>query len=148
MGNMTGEASVHVDAAPERCYEIAADVDHISEWQGGVQRVEVLERDAEGRAVLIEMHTDAKVRTIKSRIAFEYDPPAGLSWKQVKGDLKSVVGSWSFEADGDGTLATYRLDGDPGRVIGMLIRGPVEGKLRDLLVSARPGELKIRAEAG
>jgi hypothetical protein len=28
----------------------------------------------------------------------------------------------------------------------MLVRGPVEGKLRNMLVMARPGELKARAE--
>ena len=66
---------------------------------------------------------------------------------QEKGDLKSVEGAWILEDLGDGrTRATYQLDADPGRVLGMLIRGPVEGKLRDILVNARPGELKKAIE--
>ena len=40
------------------------------------------------------------------------------------------------------------LDSDPGRVLGMIIRGPVETATRALLVNARPGELKKRVEGG
>jgi ribosome-associated toxin RatA of RatAB toxin-antitoxin module len=146
---MDGTATEEISAPIERCYEIAADVDNISEWQNGVQKVNVLERDDQDRPLLVELVTDAKVTTIKTRVRFSYDAPNGLSWKQEKGDLKSLVGSWSFESAGNGTTrATYSLDGDPGMVLGMLVRGPVEGKLRDLLVNGRPGELKARAEAG
>ncbi|HVL96313.1 MAG TPA: SRPBCC family protein [Solirubrobacteraceae bacterium] len=147
MGKMEGSNTIEINAPVERCYEIAADVDNIDQWQNGVQRVEVLERDGDGRALVAEISNDAKVTTIKTRVRFEYDPPNGLSWRQEKGDLKSLVGSWRFETAGTGTRATYTLHGDPGRMLGMLIRGPVEGKLRDMLVNGRPGELKARAEA-
>ena len=149
MGKMEGTATSEIAAPIERCYEIAADVDNISQWQKGVQQVEVLERDAEGRPLLVEITNDAKVTTVKTRVRFDYDPPNGLSWRQEKGDLKSLVGSWSFTSNGGGTTrATYELLGDPGRMLGMLIRGPVEHKLRDMLVNGRPDELKARAEAG
>ena len=148
MGNMSGEASAEIAAPIERCYEIAADVDHISEWQGGVTDVDVLERDGEGRPLLVEIHNDTKVRTVKTRVRFSYDPPHSLTWTQEKGDLKSLVGSWTFKENGGTTTATYALDGDPGRMLGMLVRGPVEGRIRDLLITSRPGELKRRAEAG
>ena len=148
MGKMEGTATADIAAPIERCYEIAADVDKIHEWQNGVQTVNVLERDAEGRPLLVEIVNDAKVSTIKTRVRFDYSPPRGLSWRQEKGDLKSLVGSWSFEEDGNGsTRATYSLNGDPGRMLGMLVRGPVESKLRDMLVNGRPAELKARAEA-
>jgi ribosome-associated toxin RatA of RatAB toxin-antitoxin module len=146
MGKMEGRAEAHIESPPERCYAIAADIDRIHEWQGGVQSVAVLERDGHGRAVVAELATDAKVTTVKTRVRFSYDPPHGLSWTQEKGDLKSLDGSWHFEADGESTRVTYELVGDPGRMLGMLIRGPVEAKLRDLLVNARPAELKARAE--
>ena len=45
-------------------------------------------------------------------------------------------------------LPPSALDVDPGRMLGMLVRGPVEGKLRDMLVNGRPQELKARAESG
>jgi ribosome-associated toxin RatA of RatAB toxin-antitoxin module len=148
MANLTGSASADIDAPIDQCYEIAADVDHIAAWQDGVVGVEVLERDAEGRALIAEIQNDAKVRTVKVRVRFTYDPPHGLSWTQVKGDVKSLDGSWAFSESGGKTTATYALEIDPGRVLGMLARGPVEGRVRELMVAARPGQLKRRAEVG
>jgi hypothetical protein len=65
-----------------------------------------------------------------------------------EGDLKALVGAWELEDLGDGrTRATYRLEGDPGRVLGMMIRGPVEGRIREILVGGRPDELAERLGA-
>jgi hypothetical protein len=61
--------------------------------------------------------------------------------------MKSVEGSWELEDLGDGrTRATFNLDADPGRLLGMLIKGPVEAATRAIFVNGRPGELKRLAE--
>jgi carbon monoxide dehydrogenase subunit G len=147
VGRIGGSASIEVDAPIEAVWELIEDVEIAPIWQGGLDAMTPLEHDDQGRATLCETETDAKVRTVKSKVRFAYEPPTRLSWTQEKGDLKSLVGSWQLEElEGGRTRATYSLDGDPGRVLGMLIRGPVEGKIRDLLVSARPGELKARIE--
>ena len=148
MATLDGSASATIAAPIDRCFEHAADVDRIAEWQDGVTAVEVLERDADGRALVAEITNDAKVRTVKVRVRFTYDAPHGLSWTQVKGDLKSLEGSWAFTESGGATTATYSLAIDPGRVLGMLVRGPVVDRVRDLMVKARPEQLKRRAEAG
>jgi hypothetical protein len=71
-----------------------------------------------------------------------------LTWHQEKGELKSVDGSWRLEDLGDGrTRATYSLEVDLGRMLGMLIRGPLVDVLRGQLVGARAGELKKYAES-
>ncbi len=147
MAPLTGSETVEIDAPIQRCFDIAADVDHIAEWQDGVVGVEILERDADGRALVAEITNDAKVRTVKVRVRFSYDAPNGLSWKQEKGDVKSLEGSWAFTESGGRTKATYDLAIDPGRVLGMLARGPVVDRIRDLMVKARPAQLKERAEA-
>jgi carbon monoxide dehydrogenase subunit G len=147
MGRVGGTKSIDVEAPIDEVWALIEDVESAPEWQGGLDRLTALERDDEGRATLCETETDATVRTIKTKVRFSYDPPTRLSWTQEKGDLKSVDGYWELEDLGEGrTRVTYSLDGDPGRVLGMLIRGPVEGKIRDLLVNARPGELKARIE--
>ena len=146
MGTLTGTATAEIAAPLERCYELAADVDNIAEWQHGVVHVDVLERDGERRVLVAEIHNDAKVRTVKTRVRFSYDAPSGLAWRQEKGDLKSLEGSWSFEESGGITLATYALALDPGRVLGMLARGPVIDRVRELMVHARPHQLKAHAE--
>jgi hypothetical protein len=106
-----------------------------------------LDHDTDGRPTLVETENDIKVRRIKAHVRFSYDGPRRLSWTQEKGDMKSVEGAWELEDLGDGrTRATYVLDADPGRVLGLVIRGPVEAATRAIFVNGRPGELKRRAE--
>jgi carbon monoxide dehydrogenase subunit G len=147
MAHMGGSASEVIDAPIADVWAVVEDVLGAPDWQGGLVSVEALERDSQKRATLVETENDIKVRRVKTEVRFHYDPPTRLSWTQEKGDLKSVEGEWTLEDLGDGrTRATYTLDSDPGRVLGMLIRGPVEAAVRAMLVNARPGELKRRVE--
>jgi ribosome-associated toxin RatA of RatAB toxin-antitoxin module len=148
MGKLGGEASADIDAPIEEVWDVVVDIETAPEWQNGFEDVEVLERDDEGRVLVAETESDAKVKTVKNRLRFSYEEPNLVEWRQEKGDLKSLVGAWELEDLGDGrTKATYRLEGDPGRVLGMLIRGPVEGQIRKILVEGRPGELVDRLGA-
>ncbi len=148
MGNLTGSSTAEIDAPIERVWELVEDVEAAPGWQGGLKGLHAIERDGEGRAVLCETESDGKVRTLKSIVRFSYDGPTELRWSQEKGDMKSVLGSWKLEDLGsDRTRATYALDVDLGRMLGMVIRGPLVDMLRDMLVKARAGELKKHAEA-
>jgi carbon monoxide dehydrogenase subunit G len=147
MGNLTGTSTADIDAPLERVWELVQDVEKAPEWQGGLKAMHPIERDGEGRATLCESHSDGKVRTIKSNVRFSYDGPTRLNWTQVKGDLKSVDGSWQLEDVGDErTRATYSLDVDLGRMLGMVIRGPLVDVLRGMLINARASELKKAVE--
>jgi uncharacterized membrane protein len=148
MGTIKGDRSVEIEAPIDRCYEIAADIENAPDWQGSLKDVEVLERDGERRPLLVETESDAKVKAVRSVLRFSYEPPTGIRWVQEKGDTKSLVGSWSFEDLGDGrTRATYALEADPGRMLGMLLRGPAEVKVRDFLVGNAADGLKEKAES-
>jgi len=149
MGTIRGERTVEIDAPVQRVFEIAADIEHAPEWQRSLTDVEVLERDGERRAKSVETESNASVRTIRSRLRFEYEPPAAITWDQERGDVKALRGWWHFEDLGGGrTRATYGLEVDPGRMLGLLLRGPAEGKVRDFLVGGAAEGLKARAEAG
>ena len=149
MGMITGERVVEIDAPVERCYAIAADVESSPEWQGSLRSVEVLERDSERRPVLLETESDAKVKSVRARLRFTYEPTAHIRWVQEKGDMKSLEGEWRLESLGENrTRATYWLEGDPGRMLGMLLRGPVEGKVKEFLTKDSVEGLKKRAESG
>jgi uncharacterized membrane protein len=147
MANISGERTVEIDAPIERCFQIAADIDNAPEWQGSLKDVEVLQRHPDKRAALVETESDAKVKTVKSLLRFSYEEPTGIRWVQEKGDTKSLIGSWTFEDLGEGrTRATYALDADPGRMLGLLLRGPAEAKVRDFLLGDAASGLKERAE--
>jgi uncharacterized membrane protein len=147
MGVIKGERSAEIEAPIERCFEVAADIENAVEWQGSLRDVEVLERDSQRRAALVETESDAKVKNVRAILRFSYDPPTSIRWEQEKGDAKSVHGSWRFEDLGDGrTRATYALESDPGRILGMLLRGPIEGVVRDFLIGSAAEGLKQKLE--
>jgi ribosome-associated toxin RatA of RatAB toxin-antitoxin module len=149
MGTITGSSTAEIHAPIGEVWALVEDVEVAPEWQGGLKGARALERDADGRAIRVEAETDAKVRSVKSTVRFTYDGPGRLSWTQEKGELKSVDGSWELEdLGGDRTRATYRLEVDLGRMLSLVIRGPLVDLLRDMLVGARAGELKQRIESG
>jgi ribosome-associated toxin RatA of RatAB toxin-antitoxin module len=145
---LSGTASTEIDAPLDRVWSIVADVESWPQWQNTLSAVDVEERDAEGRPSLCEVIFDAGVQTIRTLQRLRYEPPHLVSFSQEKGSLKSLHGSWRLEDIEDGrTRATYALDVEPGGMLSMLVRGAVEERLREVLVTRLPGELKARAEA-
>ena len=148
MAVLKGDRTVEIDAPIERCFEIAANVEAAPEWQGSLQDVEVLERDGDKRAALVETKSDAKVKSVKALLRFSYDAPTRIEWVQEKGETKSLRGWWDFEdLGGERTRATYALETDPGRVLGMLLRGPMQGIVMDFLLGGAAEGLKSQAES-
>jgi len=151
VGRIEGQASETIEAPIERVFEVAADVEGSPQWQPQIKRAECAERDADGRQVLVDTVTDGKVRELKSRLRFSYDEPTAIHWVQEDGDMSAVEGSWALEDLGGGTVrATYSLSVDLGRMLGLVIRGPVLDFLRGQMVNSMPGKLKafVEDEAG
>jgi uncharacterized membrane protein len=143
MSTVGGSASIEIEAPIAAVYEVAADVEGSPRWQPEIKLAECVERDGDGNQTLVHMETDAKVRRLGSEIRFSYEEPTRISWVQEDGDLKAVEGSWELEDLGDGrTRATYQLEVDLGRRLGLLIRGPLVGVLRGQLVDTMPEKLK------
>ena len=149
MAVMGGSSTAEVDAPLEQVRAFVQDVERAPQWQAGLKVMRALERDSGGRAVLCQAEADARIRTIRSVVRYSYDGPAALSWRQEQGDLKSAVGRWELEdLGGNRTRATYWLEVDLGRVLGLVIRGPLVDLLRGMMVGARAGELTRAVESG
>jgi len=145
---LSGEGTVEVGATPEDCYALVVELDRYPEWQSQVRSAEVLERDDEGRPTVVETVSDARVRTLRYRLRYHHEPPHRMSWTYVEGDVRDVTGHYLFEALGDGrTRATYALSVDPGRRLGLLLRGPIGGQVRDYLLRTTLDELKRAVES-
>lgn len=138
-----------MEIAAPRAEVLAAllDVEAYPEWQGDVKEAEVLERDAEGRPLESEVVQDAQVKKIRVRVRYEHDGDDGFSWSLVKGDVKDLKGSYALEDAGAGaTRVTYGLDVDPGRALGMLLRGPVVDRVRNHVMDGTLKALKAHCE--
>ena len=144
-----GTASADIEAPMETVYAVAADLEQLPRWQSEIKLVRVLERDAAGNQVLVHTETETKVKTLQAQLRFRYDEPSGMRWTQERGDVKSLDGSWSFEELDDGrTRAVYSLRVDLGRMLGMVVRGPVVDALRRHLIDSMPAKLKAEVEGG
>jgi ribosome-associated toxin RatA of RatAB toxin-antitoxin module len=147
MGTLGGRASIEVPTPIAAVYALLEDVAIAPQWQSGLEEMNVLERDPEGRPALCETASDAKVRVIRTQVRFSYESLRAVRWVQVKGDIKSLTGAWELEEVGEErTRVTYRLHGDPGRALGLLVRGPVEERIRERMVLIRPGEVAARLD--
>jgi carbon monoxide dehydrogenase subunit G len=137
-GTSTGE----IDAPIEDVWATLTKIETIDQWQDGIIGAEALERDGDGEVVLAKITADVKVKELSVQTRFSRSAPTKLSWKVEKGDVKKLDGSWTLVDLGGGrTKATYEVEVDPGRMLAMLVRGPVEEKIRQRLVSTRPAEL-------
>jgi hypothetical protein len=147
MGAIRGERMVEIDAPVERCFQIAADIERATSWQAALEDVDVLARDGDGRAESVDASFDARVRSIRARLRFSYVAPSRIEWDQERGDVKSLHGWWQLDDLGDGrTRATYGLEVDPGRMLGMLLRGSMEDRVREFLLAGTAEGLKEHAE--
>jgi Polyketide cyclase / dehydrase and lipid transport len=72
-------ASAEIDAPLEDVWAVIEDVISSPEWQGGLDKMTALERDADGRPTLVETENDIKVRRIKSRVRIRYGGPTRLT---------------------------------------------------------------------
>lgn len=143
MGRITGEATTEIAAAIGDVYAAAADAEGAPRWQPEIEIAECLERDGAGNQLRVRIETETPVKRLTSLLVYTYRSPTLITWVQEEGDLKAVEGSWELETMAEAqTRATYRLEVDPGRVLGLALRGPVVGMLRGELVETMPGKLK------
>jgi ribosome-associated toxin RatA of RatAB toxin-antitoxin module len=144
---ISGERSVEVAAAPSAVWAVLSDIEAYPQWQTTVKDVRVLESDEEGRPVLVESRNDAKVKTLRLVLRYAYEAEREISWRYEEGDVKDLHGSYVLEDLGARTRVTYRLDVDPGRRLGLLLRGPLVDQVRDRILGGTLDELAGRVDA-
>lgn len=137
--------TIDVAAPVEAVFSVAAAIEDYPQWNSSIKAVEVLERDANGRALKVRMEVDAKFRTVAYTLEYDYgNAPGGFSWRLIEGDLRQLEGSYRFNEWDDGTEITYGLTIDPGFPVPKLIKRQAER----IIVRSALEELKARVESG
>lgn len=138
---LSGSSTADIAAPIERCWAVVAALEDAPRWQGGLDRVDVVERDGEGRPLVCDTVNDAKFTKVRCRVRVTYEPPRRLTFTRVQSDdVDALEGAWELEDLGGGrTRATYRLTVDPGPV--PLLARPLVNALRPLVLGRRAQEL-------
>ena len=134
---ITGAQSLDVPAAQDLVFARLADIAAYPSWQSFVTDADVRDTDGEGRATLVEARLDAKVTALKATLRYAYHGAEKVSWTYVDGDLKDMHGSFTLATGAAGagsTAVTMDVAVDPGFRLGLLLRGPVEGKVRNAVL--------------
>lgn len=148
MSGLGGTASGEIDAPIDEVWGVVSDIAAIAAWQDGIVSCTPIDTNADGEVVRAELVADAKVKELRVVARFERTAPTRIAWAVERGDVKKLDGSWTLEDLGGGrTRATYEIEVDPGRMLRMMVRGPVEEKIREKLVARRPDELAQRVAA-
>jgi Polyketide cyclase / dehydrase and lipid transport len=138
--------ALHVDAAPEVCFAVAADFEAYPRWARDVKFVRVVTRDDVGRATQVDFRVAALGRNVRYVLDYDYgESPGRLAWTLVEGDLLHALdGEYLFDAAGDGTDVAYRLAVD----LAVPLPGLVKRRAAQRIVTAALTELKREVEAG
>ena len=135
---------IHVDARPQRCYEVATDYERYPTWAKDVKEATILEHDPEGRGAKVEYRAAAFGRSTRYVLRYDYaQAPATFSWSLVEGEMvRAIDGTYRFDADGGGTRVSYDLAIEPS----IPLPGFLKRRTAGMIVSTALKELKKEAE--
>jgi YD repeat-containing protein len=147
-GQVAEQATEHVSVAapPEKCFAVAADLEHYPEWAADIKEVTITERDAVGRPLSVNFRTAAFGRSTSYTLAYDYDEaPRILAWKLTKGDITSKLdGCYIFDEDeSGGTDITYHLVVE----LRVPIPGFIKMRAQGRIMSTALRDLKARVES-
>jgi uncharacterized membrane protein len=119
------------DVGVDELWAVLVDFEAYPTWAADLKQVDVLERDADGRGVIVRYRAAAMGRSASYTLRYDYDrAPHELPWVLVRGDImRKLDGAYTLTPDPD----------DPGRT-------HVRYELEVDLVAPLPSFVKHRAE--
>ncbi len=136
-------SSIRIDAEPAAVMAVILAFESYPEWVQGMKQVEVVERDAEGRADRVHFELEATPIKDSYILAYDYVDDSTLRWHLVEGKmLRAMEGAYELTAESGGTEVTYHLAVDLAiPMIGMLRR-----KAEKVIIDTALKGLKKRVE--
>lgn len=133
--------SITISASPDRILAVLLDIEDYPNWQSDFDKVEVLERDPQGRPKVAKVSVSADGHTASSTMSYEYLEQYRFEYFQLEGDMMTRNdASYAVEPNGDGTVeVTITLGLDvkwplPAEVIEAMVDKAVDDLLDTLKV--------------
>jgi ribosome-associated toxin RatA of RatAB toxin-antitoxin module len=130
--------SIHISAPPEAVAQAVGDVLAYPDWAQGVQQVDVLDADDQGRPVRARFEVASGLVNGWYIVEYDWSVDGRIGWSLVESPLlRAMDGSYELVANGTGTTATYTLTLEPT----IPLIGPVRRKAEQQLVSTALDDL-------
>lgn len=110
------EGNIEIDAASSQVMDEILDFESYPEWTGEIKKVEIRERDEQGRATQVYYEVVAAIINSKYVLSYTYpDSGAGMAWTltdNISGPVRGFDGEYVLESTGETTKVTYRATMD------------------------------------
>ena len=137
---------ITVSATPERCFEVADDIERYPEWASAIKAVTVHERDEQGRPLLASFRAASYGRSTTYTLAYDHrEAPRVLAWRLTKGDITTRLdGRYEFVPTADGgTEVLYHLEVE----FRVPIPGFIKMRAQSRILATALRELRARVES-
>ncbi|HCU24106.1 MAG TPA: cyclase [Deltaproteobacteria bacterium] len=134
-------ASIDIQAPLKTVYEVISDFEAYPEFLSETKQVVVEKKSGKQARVSFTLQL---IKKINYTLDIKLNPPHGLSWSLVQGDImKSNTGHWKLTEDKKGhTKADYAIDMD----FGAMVPRAISNKLIDSNLPTMMKQFKDRAE--
>lgn len=142
---ITETRDITIEATPDEILDVLVDLDSLTEWSSTHQKVEVLERDDDGRPTVSRQVV--KIVGVSDEQVLEYTiHDDGVSWTLVSSkQQRAQDGRYTLTPDGDSTRVHFELTVDPVVPLpGFLIKKGAKGLMETATDGLRKQVLKVK----
>ncbi|MGE2716407.1 SRPBCC family protein [Mycolicibacterium litorale] len=142
---ITESREVVIEATPDDILDVLYDLESLTEWSSAHQKVEILERDDEGRPKRSKQVV--KIVGVSDEQVLDYTVhDDGVSWTLVSSkQQRAQDGRYTLTPDGDGTRVRFELTVDPTVPLpGFLVKKGAKGLMETATDGLRKRVLKVK----
>jgi Polyketide cyclase / dehydrase and lipid transport len=145
---ITETRDITIEATPGEIMDVLVDLESLTEWSPTHQKVEVLERDEEGRPA--KSRQVVKIVGVSDEQVLDYTVhDDGVSWTLVSSkQQRAQKGRYTLTPDGEATSVRFELTVDPLVPLpGFLVKRGAKGLMETATDGLRKRVLKIKKGA-
>lgn len=142
---ITEARDVTIEATPEEIMDVLIDLESLTEWSSAHQKVEVLERDDQGRPA--KSRQVVKVVGVNDEQVLDYTVhDDGVSWTLVSSkQQRAQQGRYTLTRNGDSTDVHFELTVDPVVPLpGFLVKRGAKGLMETATDGLRKRVLAVK----
>jgi ribosome-associated toxin RatA of RatAB toxin-antitoxin module len=146
---ITEARDVTIEATPDQIMDVLVDLESLTEWSSAHQKVEVLERDDEGRPT--KSRQVVKVVGVNDDQVLDYTIyDDGVGWTLLSSkQQRAQEGRYTLTPNGDATDVHFELTVDPVVPLpGFLVKRGAKGLMETATDGLRKRVLKVKKKAG